>query len=236
MFGRLAGAKRQPYSSDIDKVATDNQQAFTEFTVQNPLTMAQVQSDSLFSECMHNTNTCRQKAAKQLAARNTTKLNQAHLISLGNNLFFLLMRLLVYRSTFKRNTLLLWVLLSFPAWVVELWLEKIGRPRYAENGELKKSGEDLEAKGLTDFIWDLMYWTWACIAAAATVGDKAWWMYAVVPVYSIWTAATTVMRMRKGMAGMAGQGDDNSQRTDASGDSKRQKKLEKRGGQKMQYR
>ena len=179
---------------------------------------------------------CRQKAAKQLAARNTTKLNQAHLISLGNNLFFLLMRLLVYRSTYKRTTLLLWVLLSFPAWIVEFWLEKIGRPKYAENGELKKSGEDLEAKGLTDFMWDLMYWTWACIAAAAIVGDKAWWMYAVVPVYSIWTAATTVMGMRKGMAGMAGQGDDPSQGTDASGDSKRQKKLEKRGGQKMQYR
>ena len=25
MFGRLTGAKRQPYSSGIDKVATDNQ-------------------------------------------------------------------------------------------------------------------------------------------------------------------------------------------------------------------
>lgn len=176
-----------------------------------------------------------QKAAKQLAARNTTKLNQAHLISLGNNVFFLLMRLLVYRSTYTRSALILWVLLSFPAWIVESWLEKIGRPTYAENGELKKSGEDLEEKGLTDFMWDLIYWTWACIAAAAMVGDKAWWMYAVVPVYSIWTAATTVMGMR-GMAGMTGQGDGTSQGADAGGDSKRQKKLEKRGGQKMQYR
>ncbi|CAF9938925.1 MAG: hypothetical protein ALECFALPRED_007927 [Alectoria fallacina] len=177
-----------------------------------------------------------QKAAKQLAARNTTVLNKAHLISLGNNVFFLLMRLLVYRATYTRKTLLLWVLLSSPAWVVEFWLEKIGRPTYAENGELKKSGEDLEAKGLTDFMWDLMYWTWACIAAASMVGDKAWWMYAVVPVYSTWMAATTVMGMRKGMAGMAGQGDGDSQEADAGGDSKRQKKLEKRGGQKVQYR
>ena len=146
------------------------------------------------------------------------------------------MRLLVYRSTYTRKTLLLWVLLSLPAWIVEFWLEKIGRPTYAENGELKKSGEDLEAKGLTDFMWDLMYWTWACIAGAAVVGDQAWWMYAVVPVYSVWVASTTVMGMRKGMAGMAGQDDGSAQAANNSGDSKRQKRLEKRGGQKVQYR
>ena len=146
------------------------------------------------------------------------------------------MRLLVYRSTYTRNTLLLWVLLSLPAWVVEFWLEKHGRPTYVPKGELKKTGEALEAKGLTDFMWDLMYWTWACIAAAAMVGDKAWWMYVVVPVYSVWMASTTVIGMRNGMAGMAGQGDGSAQGTDAGGDSKRQKKLEKRGGQKVQYR
>ena len=145
------------------------------------------------------------------------------------------MRLLVYRSTYTRNTLLLWVVLSLPAWVIEFWLEKIGRPTYAENGELKKSGEDLEAKGLTDFMWDLIYWTWACIAAAAMIGNKAWWMYAVVPAYSIWMAATTVIGMRNGMAGMTGQEHGASQDADAGGDSKRQRKLEKRGGQKVQY-
>ena len=61
-------------------------------------------------------------------------------------------------------------------------------------------------------------------------------MYSVVPAYAIWMAVTTAMGMRKGMAGMAGQSDSGSQDADASGDSKRQKKLEKRGGQKVQYR
>ena len=146
------------------------------------------------------------------------------------------MRLIVYRSTYTRNTLLLWVLFSLPSWTVEYWLEKIGRPTYTENGELKRSGEDLDAKGLTDSMWDLIYWTWACTAGAAGLGDKAWWMYAVVPVYLVWVASTTVMGMRNCMAGMAGQGNGSAQATDAGGDSKRQKKLEKRGGQKMQYR
>ena len=42
-------------------------------------------------------------------------------------------------------------------------------------------------------------------------------------------AVTTAMGMRKGMAGMAGQSDSGSQDADAGGDSKRQKKLEKKG-------
>ena len=119
---------------------------------------------------------------------------------------------------------------------IEFWLEKIGRPQYAENGELRKSGEDLDAKGLTEFMWDVLYWTWACIAAAALVGNRAWWMYAVVPVYSTWMASTMILNMKKGMAGMTGQGNSVGEGGEGSGDSKRQKKLEKRGGQKVQHR
>ena len=124
-------------------------------------------------------------------------------------------------------------MLSAPALAIEFWLEKIGRPTYAENGELKRSGEDMDAKGLTEFMWDVLYWTWACIAAAALTGNKAWWMYAAVPAYSMWMASSTILSMRQGMAGMAGPGDDSGENV---GDSKRQKKLERRGGQKMQTR
>ena len=85
-------------------------------------------------------------------------------------------------------------------------------------------------------MWDVLYWTWACIVAAALVGNRAWWMYAVVPVYSTWMASTVILNMKKGMAGMAGQGDSVGEGSDGSGDSKRQKKLEKRGVQKVQYR
>ncbi|KAK4694262.1 hypothetical protein P7C71_g3291, partial [Lecanoromycetidae sp. Uapishka_2] len=176
-----------------------------------------------------------QKAAKQLAARNSAVLNRVHLISLGNNLVFLLLRLLVFRAKYTRNTLILYIVFSMPALGIEYWFETIGRPKYAENGELKKSGEDLEAKGLTEFMWDVLYWTWACIAAAALLGNGAWYMYAAVPIYSMWMASTVLLGMRNGMAGM-GKQDPGSAEGTGGEDSKRQKKLEKRGGQKMQYR
>lgn len=129
----------------------------------------------------------------------------------------------------------MYIVLSAPALGIEYWFETIGRPKYAENGELKKSGEDLEAKGLTEFMWDVLYWTWACIAASALLGNRSWWMYAAVPIYSMWMASTVLLGMRNGMAGIGGQ-DGGSGEGAEGGESKRQKKLERRGGQKTQSR
>ncbi|KAL8998682.1 MAG: hypothetical protein Q9169_002343 [Polycauliona sp. 2 TL-2023] len=175
-----------------------------------------------------------QKAAKQQAARNTAILKRTHLISIAIALFFASLRLLLFRAPCTRATYLLYACLSAPAFIIEFWFERIGRPVTAPNGELKKSGEDLEAKGLTDFMWDILYWTWGCTVAAAILGDKAWWGYTVVPLYSVWLAWTTFGGMRKGMAGMAGRDPDADAPNGAT--SNRQKKQEKRGGQKMQYR
>ena len=142
---------------------------------------------------------------------------------------------MVFRKDYTRNTLILYVVLSTPALGIEYWFETIGRPKYADKGELKKSGEDLEAKGLTEFMWDVLYWTWACIAAVALLGNLAWWMYAAVPMYSMWMASTVLLGMRNDMAGM-GKQETGAGGEEDGGESKRQKKLEKRGAQKMQYR
>lgn len=117
--------------------------------------------------------------------------------------------------------------------MIEFWLEKIGRPVTAPNGDLKKSGEDLEAKGLTEYLWDVLYWSWGCIAAASVFGNRAWWLWTVIPLYSIWLAYTTFGVMRQTMAGMTGQSGDTA---NGNGTSNRQKKMEKRGGQRVQYR
>lgn len=127
---------------------------------------------------------------------------------------------------------MLYGLLAGPALVTEFWLEKIGRPTLAPNGELKKSGDDLEAKGLTEYMFDVLYWSWITIFAAAVFGDVAWWLWVVIPLYSAWLAHTTFGSVRRGMANMTGQSS-----AEAVGPaSNRQKKLEKRGAQKVQYR
>lgn len=83
-------------------------------------------------------------------------------------------------------------------------------------------------------MWDVVYWTWACIVLVTLLGDWAWWLYAAVPLYSGYLAFTTYTGMRKGMGGLMGGGAADQAGT-AQGQSKRQSKLEKRG-QRVQYR
>ena len=85
--------------------------------------------------------------------------------------------------------------------MIEVWLEKIGRPTTASNGELKRSGEDLSAKGLTEYMWDVLYWSWGCIGLAGLFGDRLWWAWIVIPLYTLWLAGTTLAGIRRNFNG-----------------------------------
>lgn len=90
----------------------------------------------------------------------------------------------------------------------------------------------MSAAGLTEYMWDVLYWTWGCIGAACLFNDRAWWLWIVVPLYSVWLAYSTFMGMKSGLSGMGGAG---AGEEAPAVESKRQKKMEKRGNR-MQYR
>ncbi|PGH13392.1 hypothetical protein AJ79_03671 [Helicocarpus griseus UAMH5409] len=179
-----------------------------------------------------------QKAAKTLAARNTSLLRRTHLTTLTLHLLYLLLHFLFNRP----RSLTPYLLLTTPTLAIEFYLEKLGRPRYnsgADGGSLRSAGEDLDAKGLTEYLWDVLYWTWGCMGAVCLFGDRAWWLWAVVPAYSAWLGYSTVMGVRKGgLAGLGGMGGMGGEAgaTGEGAESKRQKKMEKRGGQRVRYR
>lgn len=56
-----------------------------------------------------------------------------------------------------------------------------------------------------------------------------------VPLYSVWLAYSTFTGAKNGLMG-GGMPADSAQQGTAGGQSKRQAKLEKRGGQRVQYR
>ncbi|KAF2732622.1 DUF788-domain-containing protein [Polyplosphaeria fusca] len=170
-----------------------------------------------------------QKAAKTLAASNTTRLNQTLYATLLIHSLFWLLRAFLFRRTFTRTSLLLYTLLSAPQLLIHFQFERLGRPTYGPDGSVKRSGEDLNARGLTEYMWDVAYWTYICLALVSVFGDWMWWLYAVIPAYAVWLAWTTYTGMRGGYTDAAGVPQEQAQ-------SKRQQKMEKRGGQKVQYR
>ncbi|KAI9658538.1 MAG: hypothetical protein M1829_006764 [Trizodia sp. TS-e1964] len=179
------------------------------------------------------------KSAKTTATRNAAALRRTHLTFLILHALFLLLRTRFFHLPFGTPSLLRYLAFNAPALAIELWFERVARPRYVsvpvpvggggERYQLRSAGEDLDAKGLTEWMWDVLFWTWGCVAVVAVLGDRGWWLWAAVPAYSAWLAYRLVGGMRQGAAGLAGAGMDA-----ADGGSNRQRKMEKRGqGQKV---
>ncbi|KAI0512643.1 hypothetical protein F5B22DRAFT_300093 [Xylaria bambusicola] len=135
-----------------------------------------------------------QKARKDRAKSNATALKNLHIGTLVVNTLFVLWNLL-----FKRRSLLLYVVLSLPGFICEFVLESTGRPKYdPSNNSLKTAGEDLSAPGLTEYMFDVIWVTWASVVLVAFFGNWGWLLWSVVPAYGAFKG----FGVARGMAGM----------------------------------
>lgn len=120
-----------------------------------------------------------QKARKDRAKSNAAALNNLHIGSLAVNGLFLL-----FHYFFKTRSLFWWFLVSIPSFACQFTLERTGRPVYdPSTGALKSSGEDLGAEGLTEYMFDVIWVTWATTVLVIFFGNWFWLMWAIVPAY-----------------------------------------------------
>ncbi|RVD85774.1 uncharacterized protein DFL_004081 [Arthrobotrys flagrans] len=171
-----------------------------------------------------------QKAAKTTARRNVSSLNLLNILSLAFNLFFILYRFIYHSSSVTKVAIYSYVIFNAPALVIQLYLEIIGRPKGA-----RKVVDDLNAGGMMEMLWDIIYVTWACLTLVAFFGESLWWLWAVIPVYGTYAAYTAATGMRDTLGGLGGAANDMA--APGSG-SKRQAKMEKRTaeGKNIRYR
>jgi hypothetical protein len=126
-----------------------------------------------------------QKAKKDRAKSNASALTSLHIGSLIVNAIFLISHFL-----YKPRSLVLYGVLSAPAIICQYVLERAGRPRFdAETGALKSSGEDLSAPGLTEYMFDVVWVTWASVILVTLFGNGGWLLWVVVPAYGLYQGA-----------------------------------------------
>lgn len=113
------------------------------------------------------------KSQKSRAQRNISTLNNLHLSSLAINSGFLLWTFLPFT---KSRSLLAYAILSIPSFIAEYVLERSGRPVFID-GAMKSGGHDLDAEGLTEYLFDLVWVTWACLIAVLIVGNWGWLLW-----------------------------------------------------------
>ncbi|OAA53425.1 hypothetical protein ISF_08778 [Cordyceps fumosorosea ARSEF 2679] len=143
-----------------------------------------------------------QKAKKDRAKANAAALKNLHTGSAIVNLLVLASHFL-----WRPRSLLLHGVLSAPAFACEYVLERSGRPRHdPATGALRSAGEDLAAAGLTEYMFDVVWVTWAAAVLAALFGPWGWALWAVVPAYGLYMASGLLGWGRSQLAQMQGQG------------------------------
>lgn len=142
-----------------------------------------------------------QKAKKDRAKSNIEALKNLHLGAVVVNVLFL-----SWHFLFKSRSLWAYALLSAPSFICQFTLEKAGRPSYEPStGALRNAGEDMTAPGLTEYMWDVIWVTWACQILVMLFGNWLWLIWAVVPAYGAYKGYGLLGAARQ-MAGMQTQG------------------------------
>ncbi|OTA82622.1 hypothetical protein M434DRAFT_37056 [Hypoxylon sp. CO27-5] len=146
-----------------------------------------------------------QKARKDRAKANAAALRNLHTGTLIVNTLFLLFNFL-----FKKRSMLLYVILSIPSFICEYVLESSGRPKYDPSTKaLQTAGEDLSTPGLTEYMFDVIWVTWASVVLVILFGNWGWLLWSVVPAYGAFKGYG-LLGAARGMAGMQGQQSDNA--------------------------
>ncbi|KKA28286.1 hypothetical protein TD95_001843 [Thielaviopsis punctulata] len=145
-----------------------------------------------------------QKAKKELAKANSASLKTLHTLSAVFNSLFL-----VFSLFLRPRSLFYYTIFSIPAFVCQLVIEKSGRPSYDPTTRaLRSAGEDLAAPGLTDYMFDTIWVTWACLILVMLFGNGAWAVWALVPAFGLYKAKGLLSAGRQlaGLGGMPGMG------------------------------
>ncbi|KAM5345448.1 hypothetical protein ACJ41O_011310 [Fusarium nematophilum] len=143
-----------------------------------------------------------QKAKKDRAKSNAAALNNLHIGSLIVNALFLLAHFF-----FRARSLWLYGLLSAPSLICEYVLEISGRPKYDPSTRvLRTAGEDLSSPGLTEYMFDVIWVTWASAVLVILLGNKGWFLWVVVPAYGLYLGSGLLGMGRQKMAELQGGG------------------------------
>lgn len=82
-------------------------------------------------------------------------------------------------------------------------------------------------------MWDVVYWIWINLVVVLALGDRAWWLWVLMPTYTVYLALTTMGGLRTMLSPGQNSDSDGKRRPDNESEGKRQQKLGKRAQQRM---
>ncbi|KAI8987107.1 hypothetical protein BDB01DRAFT_784570 [Pilobolus umbonatus] len=159
-------------------------------------------------------------SSKKIATANKKTLTNLRNGFLIVNTIYILWRVVYYWSTFSFGQFLLYGTTAGLTYTFYRILVSSGTPTYLPDGSLS-SGQDLNAEGLTAYMFDIIYVTWFVHITTAFISNKFWMVYLVIPAYAAYKIIPLAMKY-------LGKGQATEEVENTEGKSKRQAKIEKR--------
>ncbi|RKP26931.1 hypothetical protein SYNPS1DRAFT_5628, partial [Syncephalis pseudoplumigaleata] len=124
-----------------------------------------------------------------------------------------------YRADVTRYHVVGYLITWLPTIFIYRLLASMARPQRDASGAIISGGDDLNAPGLTSYMFDVLYVTWF-VHVGSLVWSFVWWFYLAIPLYACYVLWGFVAPMLKGSGG--------GEAAAAAAKSKRQQKMEKR--------
>ncbi|PAV20707.1 hypothetical protein PNOK_0333400 [Pyrrhoderma noxium] len=140
-------------------------------------------------------------AAKKSAAQNEKALQNLHRGMIVSNVLSILLRWLRGRGIFSLSFGFVYFFLLM-SYVVETlvyyFLSSSGTPKRDASGNMRPASVDLANPGyFCEWMFDVLYITWACQVGSALLGEFVWWLYLSIPGYIIYKVGPMAFRFLK---------------------------------------
>ncbi|KAJ7529234.1 hypothetical protein O6H91_15G040600 [Diphasiastrum complanatum] len=125
------------------------------------------------------------KGAKKRKEENLQHIRMLRYIILITNVFYVLVRLVIFRSSVSW-THYFGLLLTSGAYKLSYdQLAGMAKASYDDNGELIDGGFDMSTGGLCEYLHDILYIT-SFVQASSVISDKFWYIYLVIPLFAFY--------------------------------------------------
>lgn len=175
------------------------------------------------------------QSVKKQAAQNKKSLTEIHRITWISYAIFFISNFYFNRPKSSK----LFILTAFPVFGSLFIIEKTGRPKEDSKGVIIRPGADLHQEGLTEYLFDIIYFTVGINFLTVLFNSgKPWWFYWAVPIFAGYKLYSLFKAGKEMFGGGAKSGQQvNEFQNKEAEKSKRQQKREARGDKpKMKYR
>ncbi|KAK1553898.1 hypothetical protein Q3G72_005083 [Acer saccharum] len=167
---------------------------------------------------VHHRDQMANQGAKKRKEENARHIKKLHRLIIACNVIYVLVRMLIFHSSFTWKHWIGLVLTSVAYAVPYQQLAALAKPAYADDGELLDGGFDMSTGGICGYFHDVIYIT-SFVQIMSILSEKFWYTYLVIPAYGAYQSFGFI----RGFFSQGSEGDTEDEKS-----RKKREKMEKK--------